>query len=53
MVIRESSESERSQEEEELSDWGRDNMGYAKQLAFSHEKVDQRLFNLYMFRRAQ
>ena len=40
MIIRESSNSEREADEQELSDWGRDNMGYAKQLAFSNNKVD-------------
>ena len=52
MLIRESSNFEETSEDEELSDWGMDDQKYAEKLAKSEEKVDQRLIDLYMIRRA-
>ena len=52
LVIRESSNLEETSQDEELSDWQRDNMAYAKQMASSIDKVDERFINLYRIKRA-
>ena len=43
---------EETSQDEELSDWQRDNMAYAKQMASSIDKVDERFINLYRIKRA-
>ena len=50
MVIRESSNMEETSSDEELSDWHRDNMDYAKTMTESGCKIDARLINLYRIR---
>lgn len=40
MVIRESSNLEETSSDDELSDWGRDRMDYAKVMVESPDKVD-------------
>ena len=52
LVIRESSNLEETSDDSELSDWQQDNMDYAKALAESRNKVDERLINLYRIRKA-
>ena len=52
MVIRESSNLEETSSDNELSDWQRDNMAYAKRMAQSSNTVDQRLLNFYRIRKA-
>ena len=52
LVIRESSNLDETSDDSELSDWQRDNMDYAKALAESRNKVDERLINLYRIRKA-
>ena len=52
MLIRESSCFEETSDDDELSDWGMDDHKYIAKLASSEEKVDQRLIDLYMIRRA-
>ena len=51
-MIWESSNLEETSQDEELSDWQRDNMAYAKQMASSIDKVDERFINLYRIKRA-
>ena len=53
MIIRESSNFEETSSDDQLSDWENDNMSYAKQMAFSNNKVDARLMNLYMISKAR
>ena len=52
LVIRESSNMEETSQDEELSDWQRDNMAYALQMASSADKIDERFINLYRIKRA-
>ena len=52
LVLRESSNLEETSDDSELSDWQRDNMDYAKAIAESRNKVDERLINLYRIRKA-
>ena len=52
MLIRESSCFEETSDDDELSDWGMDDHKYIAKLANSKEKVDQRLIDLYMIKRA-
>ena len=52
-MIRESSNLEETSSDNELSDWQRDNMDYAKVMIESENKVDQRLLNVYRIRKAQ
>lgn len=52
LVIRESSNLDETSDDSELSDWQQDNMDYAKALAESRNKVDERLINLYRIRKA-
>ena len=53
LVIRESSNFEETSGDEELSDWQRDDMVYAKRMKQSSNRIDQRLINIYKIRRAQ
>ena len=48
MVIRESDSCDRESSDSELSDWQKDNMGYAKQMVASSDRVDRQLVNLYL-----
>ena len=57
MIIRESSDGMNSQErgqssDNNLSDWQQDNMDYATKMIKSSRKVDRRLIDLYMLKRA-
>ena len=52
MVLRESSNFEETSDDEELSDWGKDDLRYANKLAKSKDKVDNRLINIYMLQKA-
>ena len=52
MVIRESSNFEETSSDDELSDWGGDNMMYAYSMLMSRNKVDNRLIDLYRIRKA-
>ena len=53
MIIREDdSQSENTSSDAELSDWQRDNMAYAAQMANSVDPVDKRFVNLYLLRKA-
>lgn len=51
-MIRESSNFEETSCDSELSDWQRDNMSHVTRMARSEKKVDKRLINLYMLRKA-
>lgn len=51
-MIRESENFEETSDDEKLSDWQRDNMDYAKRMAMSSNKTDQKLINLYKIRKA-
>ena len=50
MVIRESSNFEDTSDDEELSDWGKDDLHYANQLIKSKDKVDKRLVDIHMLK---
>ena len=52
MLIRESSNLDETSADEELNDRGRMNKEFAKRLARSKGKVDRRLIDLFMIRRA-
>ena len=53
MIIREDdSQSSNTSPDDELSDWQRDNMDYAEQMANSVDPVDKRFVNLYLLRKA-
>ena len=53
MIIREDdSQSSNTSPDDELSDWQRDNMAYAAQMAKSMDPVDKRFVNLYLLRKA-
>ena len=52
MTIQESHFEDETSEDEELSDWQKDNMDYAGKMMASTNKVDQRLINLYIFKKA-
>ena len=53
MIIREDdSQSSNTSPDDELSDWQRDNMAYAAQMANSVDPVDKRFVNLYLLRKA-
>ena len=52
MLIRESSNFEETSDDEELSDWGKDDLKYANKLALSTDRVDRRLIDLYMIKKA-
>ena len=52
MVIRESSNSEYTSDDEELSDWGKDDLNYVNQLVKSKDKVDKRLIDIHMLKRS-
>ena len=53
MIIREDdSQSENTSSDAELSDWQRDNMAYAQEMANSKDQVDKRFINLYLLRKA-
>ena len=52
MVIHESSNFEDTSSDNQLSDWGADNMHYADQMIQSRNKVDNRLIDLYKIRKA-
>ena len=53
-MIRESSclEETNSADDDDLSDWQKDTMDYAKMMIESSNKVDNRLVNLYKVRKA-
>ena len=53
MIIRESSNFEDTSSDQDLSDWQKDNMDYARRMAASNGEVDKRLINLYLFKIAQ
>ena len=58
MIIRESSDGMDSQQDrgtssdDNHSDWQQDNMDYATKMIKSRDKVDRRLIDLYMLKRA-
>ena len=52
MVLRESSNFEETSDDEELSDWGLDDLRFANKLAKSKETVDKRLVDIYMLKKA-
>ena len=52
MVIRESSNSEYTSADDELSDWGKDDLNYVNQLVKSKDKVDKRLVDIHMLKRS-
>ena len=52
MIIRESSNLEETSSDQDLSDWGRDDMKFAERMTKSTNKVDNRLINLYRIRKA-
>ena len=53
MIIREDdSQSSNTSPDDELSDWQRDTMAYAKQMANSQDPIDKRFINLYLVRKA-
>ena len=52
MVLKdEGTNSEETSEDDELSDWQRDSMNYAKQLAASCDPTDKRFVDLYVCRK--
>ena len=51
-MIRESSNLEETSSDSDLSDWQRDEMGYAKRMALSSNKTDQKIISLYKIRKA-
>ena len=53
MVIRESSMSDASLSDEELSDWQADKMDYARRMVYSDRRADRRFINMYLVRLAQ
>ena len=53
MIIREDDSDENlTSEDNELSDWRKDNMNYAEKMAASKDQVDKRFINSYIFRKA-
>ena len=53
MIIREDdTQSENTSSDAELSDWQRDNMAYAQEMANSKDQADKRFINLYLIRKA-
>ena len=51
MVLQEDSKTDETSCDDELSDWQRDNMDYAKQIAASRDQVDKRFIDLYLCRK--
>lgn len=52
LIIRESTDFEKTSDDDELSDWQKDEMNYAQSMANSKDKVDKRLIDLYLIRKA-
>ena len=53
LVIRESSDFSNTSFDSDLSDWGRENKEYYKQMAASTDKVDKRIIDVYMLNKAK
>ena len=52
LIIRESTDFDETSDDSDLSDWQRDEMHYARGMTNSKDKVDKRLINMYLIRKA-
>ena len=53
LVIRESSDLVNTSDDDELSDWNREDMTFTKRMTSSKKSSDTRMVNLYKIRRAE